>query len=53
MALKGVVGQHRIVMGIISTSEDGSYTLEDVGATVPLNLSQAQVAAGFITGEIV
>eukprot|EP00877_Chromochloris_zofingiensis_P012640 jgi/Chrzof1/762/Cz01g27210.t1 len=53
MALKGVVGQHRIVMGIISTSEDGSYTLEDVGATVPLNLSQAQVAAGFITENCV
>ena len=50
VGLKGSVGQRRVVMGIIGTTEAGSFTLEDTGGTVPLDLSQATVAAGFVTG---
>jgi hypothetical protein len=52
VGLKGSVGQRRVVMGIIGTSEAGSFTLEDTGGLVPLDLSQATVAAGFVTGVV-
>ena len=46
----GVVGRTRFVMGCVTQSEDGRYSLEDLSASLPLDLSAAQVGAGFITG---
>lgn len=48
-ALKGVVGEPRIVMGCISQLEDGRHVLEDITASVPLDLSACQTTAGFFT----
>lgn len=46
----GVVGRTRFVMGCVTQREDGRYSLEDLSASLPLDLSTAQVGAGFITG---
>ena len=48
----GVVGENRYVMGCISQLEDGKFFLEDLSASLPLDLSQAQVADGFLTGAL-
>eukprot|EP00955_Chlamydomonas_euryale_P003096 32725-Chlamydomonas_euryale.AAC.14 len=50
-SLKGVVGARKVVLACISHSEDGRYTLEDHSGQVPLDLSNAQTAAGFFTGH--
>lgn len=47
----GVVGETRIVMGCITQTEDGRYSIEDLSASLPLDLSSADVGHGFITGE--
>lgn len=49
--LKGSVGKRCIVMGLISTQEDGGLALEDEGAVVPVDLTHAAVHAGIVTGE--
>lgn len=49
-AMLGVVGQTRIVMGCITQTEDGRFSIEDLSASLRLDLSDAVVAAGFITG---
>ncbi len=46
----GVVGETRYVMGCISQLEDGRYFLEDLSASLPVDLSGAQLAHGYITG---
>ena len=46
----GVVGEIRYVMGCISQLEDGRYFLEDLSASLPVDLSDAQLAHGYITG---
>lgn len=46
----GLVGENRYVMGCITQMEDGKFFLEDLSASLPLDLSQAHVADGFITG---
>jgi hypothetical protein len=48
--LKGAIGQRCIVMGVISSSEEGGTCIEDEGAVVPLDLSNAKTTGGFITG---
>jgi hypothetical protein len=48
--LKGAIGQRSIVMGIISSSEEGGTCIEDEGALVPLDLSSARTTGGLITG---
>jgi DNA polymerase epsilon subunit 2 len=53
MGLKGCVGERHIVMGLLSTSDDGQYVLEDAGAAVPLDLSGATVASGLVTENCV
>jgi len=50
MGLKGNAGETCIVMGIIGSQEDGHLAIEDVGAKVPLDLSEAKLASGFLTG---
>lgn len=47
----GVVGETRFVMGCITQMEDGRYFLEDLSAALPLDLSEAVHAGGFITGQ--
>ena len=47
----GVVGETRYVMGCISQLEDGRYSLEDLSASLPVDLDSAQLAHGFITGS--
>ena len=37
-------------MGCIRSTPDGSYSLEDAGSSVPLDLEAAELAAGFVTG---
>jgi hypothetical protein len=49
-AMLGVVGETRIVMGCITQIEDGRFSIEDLSASLRLDLSDAAVAAGFITG---
>lgn len=49
--LKGAIGQRCIVMGIISSSEEGGTCIEDEGAVVPLDLSNARTTGGLITGR--
>jgi hypothetical protein len=49
--LKGAIGQRCIVMGVISSSEEGGSCIEDEGAVVPLDLSNAKTTGGLITGE--
>eukprot|EP00879_Flechtneria_rotunda_P024714 GHRR01026220.1.p1 GENE.GHRR01026220.1~~GHRR01026220.1.p1 ORF type:complete len:186 (+),score=50.61 GHRR01026220.1:159-716(+) len=49
--LKGNVGKRCFVMGLISSQEDGQCTLEDQGAVVPIDLSNASVAGGLVTGR--
>ena len=46
----GVVGETRYVMGCITQMEDGKFFLEDLSASLPLDLSQAVLAHGFFTG---
>ena len=46
----GVMGETRYVMGCISQLEDGRYFLEDLSASLPVDLSSAQLAHGYITG---
>lgn len=46
----GVVDETRIVVGCITQTQDGRYSLEDLSASLPLDLSAAQVGHGFITG---
>ena len=46
----GVVGETRYVMGCISQLEDGRYFLEDLSASLPVDLTGAQLAHGYITG---
>lgn len=46
----GVVGQTRFVMGCITQTEDGRFSIEDLSASLRLDLSDAVVAAGFMTG---
>ena len=48
----GVVGETRYVMGCISQLEDGRYFLEDLSASLPVDLIDAQLAHGFITGRL-
>lgn len=48
-AMLGVVGETRIVMGCITQTEDGRYSIEDLSASLPLDLSTADVGHGFIT----
>ncbi len=48
----GVVGETRYVMGCISQLEDGRYFLEDLSASLPVDLADAQLAHGFITGQL-
>lgn len=48
-AMLGVVGETRIVMGCITQIEDGRFSIEDLSASLRLDLSDAAVAAGFIT----
>jgi hypothetical protein len=40
----------QVVLACISRAEDGRYTLEDHSGHVPLDLKEAQTAAGFFTG---
>ena len=47
----GVVGETRYVMGCISQLEDGRYFLEDLSASLPVDLTDAQLAHGYITGS--
>lgn len=49
-AMLGVVERTRVVMGCITQTEDGRYSLEDLSASLPLDLSSAQVGDGFVTG---
>jgi hypothetical protein len=37
-------------MGVISSSEEGGTCIEDEGAVVPLDLSNAKTTGGLITG---
>jgi hypothetical protein len=53
MGLKGCVGERHIVMGLLSTSEEGNFLLEDGGAAVPLDLSRSTVASGLVTENCV
>ncbi|KAI8470951.1 MAG: DNA polymerase alpha/epsilon subunit B-domain-containing protein [Monoraphidium minutum] len=53
MGLRGGGGGTCIVMGIIGSQEDGHLAIEDVGAKVPLDLSQARLASGFLTENCV
>ncbi|GBF94898.1 hypothetical protein Rsub_08141 [Raphidocelis subcapitata] len=53
MGLKGSGGETCIVMGIIGSQEDGHLAIEDVGAKVPLDLSAAKLASGFLTENCV
>lgn len=48
--LKGRIGQRCIVMGMISSTEDGGCSLEDEGAVVSLELSSARIKDGLVTG---
>ncbi|KAG1674469.1 hypothetical protein FOA52_003074 [Chlamydomonas sp. UWO 241] len=48
-SLKGVVGARKVVLACISRAEDGRHTLEDHSGHVPLDLKEAQTAAGFYT----
>lgn len=48
----GVVDETRIVVGCITQTQDGRYSLEDLSASLPLDLSAAQVGHGFITGAV-
>ena len=52
MGLKGSVGKRCIVMGLISTQEDGRLSIEDESATVPIDLSHATMHAGLVTGGL-
>lgn len=51
MGLKGSVGKRCIVMGLISSQEDGHLTLEHEGATVPIDVSHAKLHEGLVTGN--
>lgn len=51
-AMLGVVDETRIVVGCITQTQDGRYSLEDLSASLPLDLSAAQVGHGFITGAV-
>ncbi|KAK9814165.1 hypothetical protein WJX72_001491 [[Myrmecia] bisecta] len=48
-ALLGLVGQTRYVMGCISQLEDGRFFLEDLSASVPLDITEAATVDGFVT----
>lgn len=48
-AMLGMVGHPRIVIGCITQTEDGRFSIEDLSASLRLDLSEAVVAAGFIT----
>lgn len=52
IGLKGNVGKRCIVMGLISSQEDGGLTLEDEAATVPIDVSHAKMHAGLVTGKL-
>ncbi len=49
-AMLGMVGETRIVMGCITQTEEGRYSIEDLSASLPLDLAGAAVGHGFITG---
>ncbi|KAF6263998.1 DNA polymerase epsilon, subunit B [Scenedesmus sp. NREL 46B-D3] len=51
--LKGAIRQRCIVMGVISSSEEGGACLEDEGAVVPLDLSNARTTGGLVTENCV
>ena len=53
MGLKGSAGETCIVMGVVGSMEDGHLALEDAGAKVPLDLSEARLASGFLTENCV
>lgn len=50
-SLRGATGVTRYVLGAISAGEGGGLVLEDEGASVPLDVSEADTAAGFYTGK--
>lgn len=51
LGLKGSVGKRCIVMGLISSQEDGTLSIEDEGGSAPIDLSHAKMNAGLVTGR--
>lgn len=50
-ALAGNPGQTSFIMGSITQPEDGRYYLEDLSASIPIDLSDAVTTTGFYTGR--
>lgn len=51
--LKGNLGRRCIVMGLISSQEDGTFALEDEAGSVAIDLTGARAAAGLVTENCV
>ena len=49
-ALSGNPGQTSFIMGSITQPEDGRYYLEDLSASIPIDLTDAVTTTGFYTG---